>query len=255
MEGSGATAMKQLRFYQDLARYWPLISPVEEYAGEAEEFRRLLKSAPTRVETVLELGSGGGHNAYYLKRDFEMTLSDLSEEMLAVSRGINPECEHIHGDMRTLALGRTFDAVFIHDAIHYMTTEGDLAAALANAHLHCRPGGVALVVPDELMESFEPGTDSGGTDGVDGQAVRFLEWSHDPDPTDTWGVTHYSFIVREANGEVSNVTESHRFGLFSRATWMRLLEAQGFVAEALVERTDEDRPPRLIFRCLRPNSQ
>jgi len=43
--------------------------------------------------------------------------------MLELSRTINPEAEHILGDMRTLRLGRTFDAVLIHDAICYMTTE------------------------------------------------------------------------------------------------------------------------------------
>jgi SAM-dependent methyltransferase len=247
--------MRQLRFYQDLARFWPLISPVEEYAGEAHEFRRLLRSAPARVETVLELGSGGGSNAYHLKRDFRLTLSDLSEDMLAVSRGINPECEHIQGDMRTLDLGRTFDAVFIHDAIDYMTSESDLATAIATAFRHCRAGGVALFVPDVLAESFEPDSDCGGSDGVDGAGVRYLEWSYDPDPEDGWGVTHYSFIVRERDGGVSTVSETHRFGLFSRVTWIRLLEAQGFVVEALEERTDEERKPRLLFRCLRPDSQ
>ena len=32
-----------------------------------------------------------------------------------MSRSINPECEHVQGDMRTLRLGREFDAVFVHD--------------------------------------------------------------------------------------------------------------------------------------------
>jgi hypothetical protein len=40
-----------------------------------------------------------------------MTLVDLSEEMLVVSRQLNPECQHHQGDMRTVRLGRTFDAV------------------------------------------------------------------------------------------------------------------------------------------------
>ncbi len=33
------------------------------------------------------------------------------------SRELNPDCEHVLGDMRTLRLGRTFDAVFVHDAV------------------------------------------------------------------------------------------------------------------------------------------
>jgi len=35
--------------------------------------------------------------------------------MLELSRTINPELEHLVGDMRTIRLGRTFDAVLIHD--------------------------------------------------------------------------------------------------------------------------------------------
>ena len=46
--------------------------------------------------------------------------------MLALSRALNPECEHLAGDMRTLRLGRVFDAVFVHDAVCYMTTRADL---------------------------------------------------------------------------------------------------------------------------------
>jgi hypothetical protein len=41
--------------------------------------------------------------------------------MLALSMTVNPECEHIEGDMRTLRLGHTFDAVFLHDAVMYLT--------------------------------------------------------------------------------------------------------------------------------------
>jgi len=67
-----------------------------------------------------------------------MTLVDRSPEMLTVSRALNPDCEHIEGDMRTVRLGRVFDAVLIHDPIMYMTTEPDLRSAMATAFAHCR---------------------------------------------------------------------------------------------------------------------
>ena len=148
-------------FYNELARWWSLLSPVEDYAEEAAEIERVLLEAAPDARTVLELGSGGGHNAYHLGRRFQLTLSDLSEPMLAVSRRLNPACAHHLGDMRTLELARTFDAVFIHDAIDYMATEPDLAAALATAYRHCRPGGLVLLLPDSLRETFEPDTDCG----------------------------------------------------------------------------------------------
>ena len=67
--------------------------------------------------------------------------------------------------MRSVRLGRTFDAVFVHDAIAYMTTEDDLRAVFATAFEHTRPGGVALFVPDAVTETFEPAADHGGHDG------------------------------------------------------------------------------------------
>ena len=135
------------RFYGDLARWWPLISPPEDYEEEATFAARVLGSASIPVREVLELGSGGGHNAVHLKSSFVMTLVDLSNEMLEMSRQLNPECEHQQGDMRTVRLGRQFDAVFIHDAIDYMTTESDLRQAIDTAFLHCRPGGIAVLFP------------------------------------------------------------------------------------------------------------
>lgn len=51
------------RLYGDLAIWWPLISPPEEYAEEAAYIATVLGSAAIPVQDVLELGSGGGHNA------------------------------------------------------------------------------------------------------------------------------------------------------------------------------------------------
>ena len=234
-------------FYRSLAVWWPLVSPVDDYADEAAGFVRVIEATLPEAVTVLELGSGGGHNAFHLKARFTLTLTDVSSEMLAVSRVLNPDCEHHAGDMRTLDLGRTFDVVFIHDAIAYMLTEDDLAAAVATAHRHCRTGGIALFVPDEVRESFVPGTDCGGTDGPGGEGVRYLEWSYDLDPADTVTTTEYSFLLREADGTVRAHHETHHTGLFDQATWRRVIAEQGFTAEAVQEQTDEDRPPRVMF--------
>ena len=240
------------RFYGELATWWPLISPVEDYAEEAAFAATLLRSASIPVHDVLELGSGGGHNAAHLKRWFAMTLTDLSEEMLAASTRLNPECTHQQGDMRTLRLGREFDAVFVHDAIDYMVTESDLRQAIQTAFVHTRPGGVAVFVPDSTVEIFEATTDHSGTDGPAGQAVRFLEWTWDPDPNDTWTVTHYVFLLRDVDGSVRTVHEEHRHGLFRRADWLRLMTDAGFEPELVEEITAEERPPRDFFVGHRP---
>ena len=56
------------RLYRDLADWYPLLTPVEEYAEEASCYLRLFESQCRRPpRTLLDLGSGGGHNAAYLK--------------------------------------------------------------------------------------------------------------------------------------------------------------------------------------------
>ena len=240
------------RFYGDLAPWWHLISPVDDYEDEAHAFVAVLANAPSSVRTVLELGCGGGHVASHLKQRFALTLSDISPAMLARSEGLNPECRHVAADMRSLRLDETFDAVFIHDAIDYMTTEADLRRVMATAFAHCRPGGMVLLVPDHVTETFAPSTDCGGSDDETGRGVRYLEWSYDPDPTDSSITTEYAFLLRHADGRVEAVAETHEGGLFPEAAWVQWLEDAGFRVEVVLERTDDDREPRRMFVGHRP---
>jgi ubiquinone/menaquinone biosynthesis C-methylase UbiE len=230
-----------MKLYDELAAWWPLFSAPEDYAEEAAFFARVLTEACKPMpRTVLELGSGGGNNALYLKSKFEMTLVDLSPQMLAVSHKLNPECEHREGDMRTVNLGRAFDAVFIHDAIAYMTSEADLSAAIGTAYRHCSAGGVALFVPDCVRETFVAETKHGGHDGNDVRSLRYLMWSFEPDPTDLTYRTDFAIVLRDARGDTRVVHDSHIEGVFPRAEWMRLLRAAGFEPSILNDEWGRD---------------
>ena len=216
------------RLYGELAPWFHLLTAPAEYAEEAAAYRDLLvEASPTPPQTLLELGSGGGNNASHYKHHFTSTLVDPSPEMLEQSRGLNPECEHLLGDMRTVRLGRTFDAVFVHDAVMYLTTRDDLSRAVATAFLHCRPGGVALFVPDCVRETFRPGTSHGGHDG-DRRALRYLEWTTDPDPDDDTFRSDFAIVLAEDGQPTRVVHDLHRCGVFPRADWLRILEGAGF---------------------------
>ncbi len=222
-----------MKLYSTLASWWPLVSCVADYAEEAEQSWRIMSEHATRpIETMLELGCGGGNNAFHLKARCRMTLTDLSPDMLAVSRQLNPECQHIEGDMRSLRLGREFDAVFTQDAIMHMRTEGDLREAMATAYAHCALGGVAMFVTDATRETFAPTTAHGGHDGQndDTRSLRYLEWTCDPDPSDTEYVMDMVLILREGDGPPRIEHVRLTLGLFSEATWLRLLAEVGFVS-------------------------
>ncbi len=238
--------------YGGLAHWWPLLSPPEEYAEEAAFIGDLLAGHDPPVRDLLELGSGGGHNAVHLSDRFRMTLVDLSPAMLDQSRLLNPACEHHVGDMRTVRLGRTFDAVLVHDAVAYMTTHDDLRALAETAFAHLRPGGLVVLIPDHTTETFEESTDHGGADAPDGRGARYLEWAWDPDPADTEVRGEYIVAVRGADGRVRVVHDRHVWGLFPRADWLAALDAAGFTAWAVPEVTSEDRSPRELFLGRRP---
>ena len=221
-----------MKLYTELGEWWPIFSSPDDYRKEARFFKKLLLEAKPAPRTVLELGSGGGNNAFHLKSRFAMTLVDLSPQMLAVSRAINPECEHIEGDMRNIRLGRTFDAVFVHDAICHMTTEGDLKAAIATAAAHLKPGGVAVFAPDFVRETFVEYTDHGGNDADQG-GVRYVQWITDPDPGDSTYIVDFGILIREKDGTVRAVHDRHEYGLFPRALWKTLMAQAGLTSRVV----------------------
>jgi len=230
-----------LKLYNERATWWSLLSPPEDYADEAECFWRVfsdvgLPSSPS----LLALGCGGGSNAFRLKTHFaHMTLTDLSAHMLVVSRALNPDCEHLEGDMRTLWLGRLFDVVFIHDAIDYMTTPQDLRQAMATPCAQCQAGGMALFVPDHVHEAFQPSTAHGGRDGK-GRALRYLEWAYDSDDHDTSYVVEFVYLLREDTRPSRVAHEQHLHGLFTRAEWFRLLFEVGLQAKIVRDPSERD---------------
>lgn len=219
------------RLYGELAELWPLVSPPEDYVEEARILAAVLRelAGPRERPSLLDLGSGGGHHLHPFAQGFELVAVDRSEAMLAHSRRLNPGVEHAVGDLRELRLDRRFDLVLIHDALAYLLDERDVTAALATAAAHLEPGGGLVLVPDRLRETFFDGelTTSQHADGE--RELTFVEYVHDPDPTDTQLEVVMLMLVRQT-GRVRVEEDRHAVGLFSRAQWLALLAEAGFEA-------------------------
>lgn len=228
-----------MKLYDEIADWWPLMSPPQDYADEAGPVADLLSRQGTSGrKRLLELGAGGGHLASHLKARFDMTLVDLSPRMLEQSRRLNPECRHLTGDMRSLRLEERFDAVLVFDAISHMQTEADLLATMRTARAHLEPGGVALFCPDWTVESFTPATSMGGIDGPE-RGMRYLEWTQ-PEIRGTTYESDLVYLLREANGTQRVVHDRMVLGIFPRATWTRLLTEAGFGQVVMAEQSERD---------------
>ena len=140
--------------------------------------------------------------------------------------------------MRSLRIpGAHFDAVFVHDAVTYLTSEADARAMAETAAFHCRPGGSVLVVPDHVRESFTPPyTEHGGHDGADGRSMRYLMWCTDPDPTDSTFVSDFAYLLRESDGTVRVEHDRHVQGIFPESVWIDALTEAGLHTTAQTSR-------------------
>lgn len=221
------------RLYGDLAWLWPIISPPQDYVEETSYFAELIRahSRPT-VRTLLNLGCGGGHHDFGLKKYFEVTGVDLNEAMLKLARDLNPEVAYVQGDMRRVRLGRTFDAVTIFDSINYMLTPGDLGRAFTTASLHLRSGGVLLTYVEETPQGFEQNRTHCSTHTCEGVSVVFLENLFDPDPSDTTYEAIFVYLIRRGRRPRFEV-DHHRCGVFPLDTWLGLLAKAGLRTSVL----------------------
>lgn len=240
-----------MQIYGELAaRWYRLLDPLADHEGEAACYEAaLVRGATPPPQTLLELGAGAGNNAFYMKRRFRCTLADLSPQMSALSRETNPDCDHVLGDMRALRLGTTFDSVFVHDAINYITTAEDLRAVAETAFIHTRPGGSALFAPDAVQETFRETTNLVGSEAGD-RSMRGVEWMWDPRPDDETVAVEYALVLREG-GQARIHHEQHVEGVFRRATWTRTLQSVGYAPESITC-TDEGQSWE-AFLCRRPS--
>ena len=234
------------RLYGDLAWVWPFVSPPSDYVEEVETFeRRFSENGVPKGGSVLHLGSGGGSIDAHLKRHYRVTGIDISPAMVEHARQVNPDVQYDVGDIRTADLGRTFDAVLLHDASAYMTTPDDLLAAYRTAARHLEPGGVLVTLPEEIRALFEQHGTESFTRSEGDVAVTTTIVDYDPDPSDTWFESTFVFLIRDASG-LHVELDTHRNGLYELDAMLDMLREAGFDPEAsrweLSDYADVDRP-------------
>jgi len=224
------TAADLPAMYHQEAAWFHLLTAPEDYEEEASwYFAEIVAALGRKPRSWLELGSGGGNNASHYKRWFEgeVVLCDRSPEMLALSRTLNAELEHVAGDMLTVDLRRRFDVVFVHDAAAYLTTLEQAGQLAANCFRHCAPGGVVMICPDHTAENISYETDHGGHDG-EGKAMRYLEWMT-PGPAGTFEYfVDYAYIYHEDGRPPRVALDRHVCGALPKQAWLKALETAGF---------------------------
>ncbi|MDO9027155.1 MAG: class I SAM-dependent methyltransferase, partial [bacterium] len=210
------------RLYKDLSWLWPLWEKVEDYQPESARFISLIKKHCPKARTILDIACGGGKNDYWLKKRFAVTGVDLSPQMIAQAKKLNPGAMYHVGDMRNFDLKKKFDAVFFNDGIIYMQTKNDLLKALKNARRHLNPGGVMALYVEDCKERFEQSKTSVWRSRSGGYDITYIENDHDPDPRDSTYQMAFVYLIRRGK-QLRIEHDTHTAGLFTLARWRRAL--------------------------------
>lgn len=128
----------------------------KDYEGECDLIERILAEhgAPGR-RRILDLGCGtGSHVLPLARRGHEMTGVDRSPGMLAGAKAKAAELSlpagvavpgFLEGDVRSVEVGRRFEAVLMMFAVlGYQYENADLLATLTTVRRHLEPGGIFM---------------------------------------------------------------------------------------------------------------
>jgi SAM-dependent methyltransferase len=140
-------------FRKAYAERYDLFYAEKDYEAECDMLENAFHQyGKGKIRTVLDLGCGTGNHAFPLaKRGYKVTGVDRSPNMLAEALSkvarfksqtqLSPE--FLQGELRSLNLGRRFDAVLMMFAVlGYQVSNEDVLAALTTVRRHLKPHGL-----------------------------------------------------------------------------------------------------------------
>lgn len=160
-----------------------------------------------------------------MRRWYAVEGVDLSREMLAVARRRLPDVTLAEADMRTLDLGRTFDAVTcLFSSIGYVTEPAELAPTIARLAAHVGRGGVLVVDGWVRPEDWEGGHRPHAEEASDDlRTVVRLAFSRRVGDITALDMHH---LVATADG-IEHFAEEHRLRLVPTDEYVAAFESAG----------------------------
>lgn len=210
--------------------YYDLLYRDKDYQGEVNYINELLSRYNVCGRDLLEYGSGTGkHGKLLAELGYDVTGIERSAEMVEQaksSRGFS--CQQ--GDICSVKLGRTFDAVLsLFHVLSYQTNNQSIESVFSRASEHLKSGGLFLFdiwySPAVLTMKPEVRVKRMSDDFVD--ITRIAEPSLQPN-TNSVDVNYEVFVRDLKSGQVEIITETHPMRHFSLPELDIFAENNGF---------------------------
>lgn len=148
--------MSKKLFSKAYADVYDILYDDKDYNAECDLLEEVFhRFGDGPIRSILDLGCGTGNHAILLaNRGYEVVGVERSAEMVAHARrkahalqinGVQRVPSFQKGDLRSLNLGRQFDAILMMFAVlGYQLTNDDVLEALRTVHSHLRSGGLFI---------------------------------------------------------------------------------------------------------------
>ena len=222
--------------YDKSARIYDLLyvgTGIKDYQAETAELRRIIEESRPGARTLLDVACGTGAHLAELRRWYDVEGADISPAMLVVARGRLPGIQLHEADMRTLELGRSFDAVIcLFSSIGYITDPAEMRSTVARLAAHVAPSGLLIldgwIRPDEWSEGYRPEPEIARDDEM--TVVRLAVGRREGSITEL----DMHHLVQTAGG-VDYFMESHRLALTPTAEYVSAVESAGLSVQVITD--------------------
>jgi SAM-dependent methyltransferase len=197
----------------------------KDYVGEAAAVTEVVLARRPGATSLLDVACGTGEHLSHLRARFDVEGLELSERMAAIARAkLGPEIPIHAGDMRSFALGRTFDAVScMFSSIGYARDELQLGRALSAMAHHLAPGGVLVVDAWLLPEQWHDGHRQAHAVNEEDLALARLDTSHRMGRT---SILDFHFALATDKG-VDRFNERHELTMHTAEEYEAAFTAAG----------------------------
>ncbi len=190
----------------------------KDYRTEAATVAGLVRARNGQAASLLDVACGtGAHLRHFADLFDKVEGLELSEAMLAMARTAVPAAVLHGGDMRDLALNRSYDVITcMFGSIAYLKDVAELTSTLRSFADHLTPGGVVAVDPWWFLETSLDHHVSGDTVTVGRRTMTRVSCTEREGNTSHM-VVHY--VVAEPGLGVEHFAERHALTLFTRAEY------------------------------------
>lgn len=204
----------------------------KDYAAEARELDGQIKARCPGACSLLDMACGTGGHLRHLHGSYDVAVGvDVDPSMVAEARRYLPESDVVEADMRSLSLGRRFDAVVcLFSSIGYMSSIAELGVAVGTMASHLNPGGVLIVDgwirPDEWIDPGVIHTEVAEAEGI--KVARVGRSFRDGDHTQL----EMHHLVASLEG-IDHFVDNHVLTLFSDSDYRAAFQAAGLRVEVI----------------------